>query len=124
MKLQRPKLQDDAVLKRLRKICLSLPETSEKLAWGHPNFRAGKKMFVAYERFRERPSIAFHVSSSDVLPYAGKVEFFATPYGRGQWRSIWSDGRIDWRIVSELARRAYESVALQRMRKALDARVT
>src|ERR1035438_10452052 len=31
------------VLEDLRALCLSLPETSERTSWGHPNFLAGKK---------------------------------------------------------------------------------
>ena len=34
-------------LKRVRDICLALPEASEKEAWGRPTFRIrGKKMFA------------------------------------------------------------------------------
>lgn len=38
----------DNALKRLRAICLALPEATEVQAWGHPTFRAGKKMFAAF----------------------------------------------------------------------------
>ncbi len=37
----------EKALKRLRSICLALPEAVEIEAWGHPTFRAGKKMFAA-----------------------------------------------------------------------------
>jgi len=40
---------DDEALRRVRKYCLSLPESSEVGSWGHPNFRAGKRTFAAYE---------------------------------------------------------------------------
>ena len=42
-------MADDAVLTRIRDICLGLPETSERLSHGHPTFfiRA-KKTFVMY----------------------------------------------------------------------------
>ena len=50
---------NEQTLKRLRALCLSLPETSEASSWGHPNFRAGKKTFVAFERVKGRPSIAW-----------------------------------------------------------------
>jgi hypothetical protein len=35
-------------LKQLRSICLTLPESAEVEALGHPTFRAGKKMFAAF----------------------------------------------------------------------------
>ncbi len=114
------KLQPPA-LTRLRKLCLSLPQTSETLSWGHPNFRAGKRMFVTFEQTQARPSIAFHVSSFDVRPYEDAITFFLTPYGRGQWRSVWADEKLDWQVISELVRRSYESVATPRMLSVLAA---
>ncbi|HMF13765.1 MAG TPA: MmcQ/YjbR family DNA-binding protein [Gemmataceae bacterium] len=38
----------DRALKQVRSICLALPEAGEVEAWGHPTFRAGKKMFAAF----------------------------------------------------------------------------
>ena len=38
----------DKAIKEVRARCLALPETSEVKAWGHPTFRAGKKMFAAF----------------------------------------------------------------------------
>jgi hypothetical protein len=35
-------------LKQIRTICLALPEAAKVEAWGHPTFRAGKKMFAAF----------------------------------------------------------------------------
>src|SRR5262249_7166614 len=37
----------EQALEQLRSLCLALPEASEVEAWGHPTFRAGKKMFAA-----------------------------------------------------------------------------
>jgi uncharacterized protein YdhG (YjbR/CyaY superfamily) len=31
-----------AVVERLRRICLALPEATEKIAWGEPTWRAGR----------------------------------------------------------------------------------
>ncbi len=35
----------DDTLARLRQICLTLPDTKETVAWRHPAFRVGEKMF-------------------------------------------------------------------------------
>jgi predicted DNA-binding protein (MmcQ/YjbR family) len=110
------------VLQRLRALCLSLPETSERSSWGHPNFRAGKKTFAAFERVKGRPSIAFRLNRADAARLTRRKQFFATPYGRGLWISIWSDTRLDWRLISSLVRRGYRVVALKRMIAALEAR--
>ena len=111
---------NEETLKKLRTLCLALPETSEKASWGHPNFRAGKKVFVAFERVKGRASIAFRLDPKEVDRLLTRKEFFVTPYGRGLWVSLWADGRVNWRAVNDLVQRSYRVVALKRMLTALD----
>jgi len=121
-------MQNSTVLKRVRTRCLALPETTETAAWGHPNFKAGKRTFVAYEIVTGRPSIAFRLPTPDVDRLLARStsarsqlrrdtgpQFFATPYGRGQWVSVWADAKLDWAMVYDLIDRAYRTVALRRM---------
>ncbi len=110
------------VVQRLRALCLSFPETSERSSWGHPNFRAGKKTFAAFERVKGRPSIAFRLDRKEVARLVRHQKFFVTPYGRGIWLSIWADTRLDWRLISRLLQQSYRGVALKRMISALEAR--
>ena len=112
---------NETTLTRLRSICLSLPETTETGSWGHPNFKAGKKTFVAFERVKGRASIAFRLEPDQVERLLQRKQFFATPYGRGQWVSVWADGSVDWDAVQDLVRRSYRVVALKRMLDALEA---
>ena len=49
----------------LRALCLSLPETNETASFGHPNFKAGRKTFVAFERVKGRASIAFRLEPDE-----------------------------------------------------------
>ena len=112
--------QNETTLARLRSLCLSLPETSETASWGHPNFKAGKKTFVAFERVKGRASIAFRLEPNEVERLLQRKQFFATPYGRGLWASVWADGPIDWRAVQDLVGRSYRVVALKRMLTKLD----
>jgi len=107
-------------LAELRAICLALPETSERISWQHPCFLAGKKTFVTFEKFEGRPSIAFRLEPDEVEKGAGRDSFFATPYGRGKWVSLWIDVGFDRRVVRKLAIHAYRGVALQRMIASLD----
>jgi len=110
-------------LERLRRCCLRLPETNEKSSWGHPNFRAGKKTFAAFEWVRGRPSIAVRLDAAAVDHLRSvHANFFLTPYGRGIWVSCWADAAVDWSLVLDLVERAYRQVALKRMRVALEAR--
>jgi hypothetical protein len=76
--------------------------TSERGSWDHPNFVAGKKAFVTFEFFDLRPSIAFRLHPLDIRHMSRNSRFFATPYGRGQWLSIWADIELNWPLVSDL----------------------
>ena len=109
------------IVERLRALCLAFPETSERSSWGHPNFRAGKKTFAAFEVISGRPSIAFRLTPAEVDELLRARQFFATPYGRGLWASMWVDGTIDWKTVDRLLQRSYRVVALKRMLTAWDA---
>jgi len=109
------------VLERLRALCLALPETSEKASWGHPNFRAGKRTFAAFERVGGRPSMAFRLDRTEVLRLVRRKQFFETPYGRGLWVSLWADEPVDWSLVSNLVLRSFRTVAGKRRSAALDA---
>jgi predicted DNA-binding protein (MmcQ/YjbR family) len=111
VKRQRATSSASPAIDRLRALCLSLPETMETSSWGHPNFRAGKKVFATYEIVADRPSIAFRLDPTDVDLLLRRKGFFVTPYGRGQWVSLWADGRIGWRLVERLLERSYRVVA-------------
>jgi predicted DNA-binding protein (MmcQ/YjbR family) len=110
------------VFARARRLCLAFPETIETPSWGHPNFRAGKKTFCAFEMLSGRPSIAFRLSPRDVDLAHRRKNFFATPYGRGLWVSVRVDGAIDWKLIASLLERSYRLVANKRMLRALDSR--
>jgi predicted DNA-binding protein (MmcQ/YjbR family) len=107
-------------LDRLRALCLAYPETSETSSWGHPNFKAGKKVFVAFEQVNGRASIAFRLPPQQIDRLLSRKQFFVTPYGRGQWVSLWADGALDWKAVADLVDRSYRVVAIKRMIAAID----
>jgi predicted DNA-binding protein (MmcQ/YjbR family) len=110
----------ERTLHKLRAICLAFPETRETSSWGHPNFKAGSRTFVAFERVKGRASIAFRLDPADVERLLKGKSFFTTPYGRGMWVSLWADAAIDWKAVAELVERSYRVVALKRMLKEMD----
>lgn len=108
------------VFVRARRLCLAFPETTEKTSWGHPNFRAGRKTFCAFEIFGGRPSIAFRLSRADATRAIRSHRFFVTPYGRGQWASMWVDGNVNWKTVEAMLERSYRVVATKRLTGILD----
>jgi len=112
----------DRCLARFRKLCLSFPEVSETGSFGHPNFRAGKKTFAAYEWIDGRASLAFRLGPEEVPILLQHPGFFVTPYGRGVWVSVWADANPDWGLLTDLAERSYRTVALVRMLRELERR--
>jgi predicted DNA-binding protein (MmcQ/YjbR family) len=115
-KLSRP------IVGKFRALCLAFPEATETASWGHPNFRAGKRIFSAFEIIEGRPSIAFRLEAGDVNRLLRNKNFFATPYGQNRWASMWVDGPVDWRLVARLLERSFRVVANKRMIAALDDR--
>ena len=112
----------DKALRRLRALCLALPEASEVEAWGHPTFRAGKKMFAAFGEEAGELAVGLKVGFDRQEELLGDDRFFPTPYAARQgWVSLHIDGDTDWYEVGGLVHEAYRQVALKRMLKALDA---
>jgi predicted DNA-binding protein (MmcQ/YjbR family) len=99
-----------AILARFRRLCLALPDTHEKSSWGHPNFRAGKRIFAVYEVYKGRPAFAFQLSHPDQQALLGDPRFYRTPYtGHRGWISLWVDVTVDWALVSGLVERSYQA---------------
>jgi predicted DNA-binding protein (MmcQ/YjbR family) len=109
-------------LERVRAICLALPEAVEVEAWGHPTFRAGKKMFAGLgESNPGGPTLGLKVGFDRQDELLQDPRFFPTPYAAHQgWVSLRLDAGTDWEEVKGLLREAYRQVALKRMLKALE----
>jgi len=99
---------------------LSLAEVSEIEAWGHPNFRVGKKTFAVFEVYRGRPCIAVKAEDGLQQLLIDEVRFFRTPYiGNRGWISAWVDRDVDWTLLEDLVKRSYRLMAPMRPRKRL-----
>jgi predicted DNA-binding protein (MmcQ/YjbR family) len=111
----------EQTLSRVRELCLALPETREVEAWGHPTFRAGKKMFAAFGQDGPDLTIGFKVGHERQAILLKDERFYPTPYAARQgWVSLYLDKNTDWQELQGLVREAYEQVALKRMMKALE----
>jgi predicted DNA-binding protein (MmcQ/YjbR family) len=111
----------DKALKRVRAICLVLPEAKEVEAWGHPTFRAGKKMFAGFGEDDNGLTIGLAMGFERQDELLNDKRFFPTPYAaRLGWVSVHIDGKTDWNELRELIQEAYRKVALKRMLKALE----
>jgi predicted DNA-binding protein (MmcQ/YjbR family) len=108
-------------LKKIRSICLALPEAREVEAWGHPTFRAGKKMFAGFGEDDEGLTIGLAMGFDRQDELLNDKRFFPTPYAaRLGWVSVHIDRNTDWDELAGLIREAYRNVALKRMLKALE----
>ena len=114
-------------LERLRAICLALPETTEKLAWGEPTFRVDGKLFAQLDNHHHGAEhfavwLAMPLGAQEGLVYTDPARFFVPPYvgGRG-WIGVRLDRRPRWRHIEELVREAYRAVAPRRLAAALPA---
>jgi predicted DNA-binding protein (MmcQ/YjbR family) len=110
----------DKLLMKLRGLCLAFPESKEVEAWGHPTFRAGKKMFAAYGDDAEGPTLGIKVGFDRQDELLNDTRFFPTPYAARQgWVSLRLSSKTDWGEIAGLVREAYRQVALKRMLAAL-----
>jgi predicted DNA-binding protein (MmcQ/YjbR family) len=111
----------EPALEKIRALCLALPETHEVEAWGHPTFRAGKKMFAAFGEDAGDLTIGLKVGHERQEELLAEARFYPTPYAARQgWVSLHIDGKTDWDELHGLIGEAYRQVALKRMLKALD----
>jgi hypothetical protein len=103
---------------RLRAICLALPETVEKEAWGDPTFRVRDKIFAMEKRGDGRISLwcKAPAGSQMVLVGADPERFFVPPYvGHKGWVGMRLDDNPDWDEVAELVKRSYRLIAPKRL---------
>jgi hypothetical protein len=116
-------------LPRLRRICLSFPEVTERLSHGAPSFFIrDKTTFVNAwidghhaDRFPHLWCAAAR-GVQEPLIEAQPEKIFRPPYvGHRGWIGVRLDGQVDWDEVAELCEDAYRSVAPQRLIAVLDA---
>lgn len=113
----------DALVQRLRSMCLAFPEAVEVQAWGRPTFRAGKKIFATAGSSMDRPySVVFKPDPEERRALIEDPRFFIPPYfGPAGWLAIDLDAAAtDWVELAELLETSYRQVALRRQLAALD----
>lgn len=112
---------------RLRKLCLALPEVTERLSHGEPTwFVQGKKTFVMSANQHHDDRVAFWCAASDgaqeTLVTEDPERFFVPPYvGHRGWLGVYLDVPVDWDQIADLVVDAYRRVAPRKLVAALDA---
>lgn len=117
----------EAPLERLRRLCLALPETSERLSHGEPTwFIQGKKTFVTYADHHHDDRLSFWCAAPDgaqeILVGTDPERFFRPPYvGHRGWLGVRLDvPGVDWDQIADLVTDAWRTVAPKRLLARLD----
>jgi len=104
-------VKDDLVLAKLRAICTTLPGTTEKQSWGHPNFCVNKKIYSGYENYKGEWFIFFRVEKDHQSLFLKDPRFVSTPYiGKNGWVSLRVEGRLRWSEIRGLVKESYRLV--------------
>lgn len=111
----------------LRKICLALPEATEKEAWGDPTFRVRDRIFAMEKRGDGRVSIWCKAPPGSQATLIGSAPetFFVPPYvGSKGWIGMRLDAEgdagPDWDEVAAVVRRSYRLTAPKKLATLLD----
>lgn len=112
-----------APLARLRRICLALPGTSEKVSHGEPTFWVDGRMFATFDNHHHGAArlgvwLAMPLGAQEALVYQNPKRFFVPPYvGARGWVGVRLDGRPSWRAVERVVREAYTFIKNPRPRR-------
>ncbi|GAB2956893.1 MmcQ/YjbR family DNA-binding protein [Amycolatopsis acidiphila] len=114
-------------LEELRKLCLALPETTERPSHGEPAwFVRDKKTFVMFADHHHDDRLAFWCAAppgaQEELVAEEPERFFRPPYvGRRGWLGVWLDVPVDWAEIRAIVTDAYRVVAPKKLVAELDA---
>jgi hypothetical protein len=118
----------DAILARLREVCLALPEVTERLSHGSPTwFVRGKKTVATYVNNHHGDGrLAIWCPAPPGVQSALVTEepdrFFVPAYvGHRGWLGVRLDRDLDWDEVAGIIEDAYRQVAPKRLVGELDA---
>lgn len=104
-------------LERVRTICLALPGTSEKTAWGEATFRVANRMFAMTDNHHHdagRVAVWCKATILDqsLLVAAQPKQCFVPPYvGAKGWIGVRVDGRPNWNLITEVVAAAWRMTA-------------
>jgi hypothetical protein len=114
----------------LRKVCLALPGTSEKLSHGEPTWWVRGRMFVSFANASNHHGNGRHsawVKAPDgaqrALVEADPERYFVPPYvGVSGWVGARLDGDTDWHAVAGIIEDGYRLLASKRLLAELEGR--
>ena len=115
----------EAIMERIREICLPLPGTSEAEAFGAPTFQIRTKNFAMLHKPEGRTAVWCRAALEfqQALVNSEPERYFAPPYlGHKGWVAAWLDEAVnpDWDEIEEIIIESYRLIAPKRLVKQLD----
>jgi predicted DNA-binding protein (MmcQ/YjbR family) len=107
-------ISEESILKKLRNVCLRLPDVEETVSFGHPTFRVrGGKIFAVLETYKGELGICVNVGKLMQGIFLDDPRFFRTPYiGQHGWVTLRVyAARLNWKEIGELVKGSYLLVA-------------
>ncbi len=102
----------DAALRKMREICLALPDTKETPTWGEPHFRVGEKIFAGLGKENGGISIGFKLEKEHAAGLIESGRATRAPYvGQHGWVSMDAEKVKDWDGVRVLIHESYRLIA-------------
>jgi predicted DNA-binding protein (MmcQ/YjbR family) len=103
---------ESQILERMRKICLPLAGTEEKLTHGHPAFATSKGIYAVLEEYRGDLSICVKVGKEMQGIFLKDPRFYSTPYiGKLGWVSLKVHAApLDWKEIAGLLKGSCKSI--------------
>ena len=112
-------------VERLRAICLALPDTTEKVAWGEPTWRVSGRLFAQLDNHHHGAEhlavwLPAPLGEQESMIFLDPVRFFRPPYvGQRGWVGVRIDRRPNWTLIAAVVKQAYRVVAPPRLREAV-----
>jgi predicted DNA-binding protein (MmcQ/YjbR family) len=113
------KATEQQVLARMRKICLPLAGTEEKISHGHPSFAISKGIYAVLEEYRGELSICVKVGLAVQGAFLEDPRYYLTPYtGRLGWISLKVHAApLNWTEIGELLAGSHQLLSEAKRKK-------
>jgi hypothetical protein len=112
-----------ALIDRLRKIALALPDATEKLSHGEPTFFNRQGVFAMIDNNHHGSG---HVATwlnapegaQETLVAADPAHFFIPPYvGKSGWVGVRLDSGLPWPVIKDLVAQSHATTAARKRKR-------
>lgn len=106
------RVTEQQVLEQLKTICLPLPDTIEKVTYGHPGFATKKGIYAVLEEYSGELSLCVKVGLATQGIFLNDARFYLTPYiGNRGWISLKIHAApLDWEEIAELVSGSHQLI--------------